>query len=278
MSDTITLSLRAGVEDLIDLEGVTPDRLAALGERDIAALPIWVGGRQAPFGDLFDIRGGRSDRVRLEGSLTHVDGIAAGMAGGEMLVDGDAGRRVGAGMTGGWVDVRGNAGDEAGLAMGGGALRITGHAGHRCGAAAAGASRGMTGGELVINGSAGDEVAARARRGLVVVGGDAGEQAARAIVAGTLVVVGRTGAHAGRGSKRGSIVAIGGIDIPATYQYACTYQPPHLRLTLTYLYRRYGLSVDDAALDGRFHRYCGDAGGIGKGEILVLERTRVKHK
>ena len=268
MSDAITLSLRAGVAEAIDLDGVTADRLAALSAAEIAALPVRAGGRPVPLGELFDVRGEQADRVRVEGSLARVDGLGAGMRGGEMLIDGDAGLRVGAGMTGGWIDVRGNAGDEAGLAMAGGALRITGNAGHRCGAAAAGASRGMSGGELVINGSAGDEAGARARRGLIVVGGDAGAQAARAMIAGTLVVIGRTGTGAGRGSKRGSIVSIGGIDIPPTYEYACTYQPPHLRLTFTYLFRRYGLSVDGAVLDGRYRRYCGDAGDIGKGEIL----------
>jgi len=270
VSGAVTLSLRAPVDEAVDLDGVTADRCATLSAVEIASLPIWVGRLQASLGDLFDVRGERSDRLRVEGSLRRVSGLAAGMAGGELLVDGDAGDRVGAAMTGGWVDVRGDVGDDAGLAMAGGALRITGSAGHRAGSAAPGASRGMTGGEIVINGSAGDEVAARARRGLVVVGGDAGPHAARAILAGTLVVVGRTGAHAGRGSKRGSVVALGGIDVPSTYQYACTYQPPHLRLTFTYLYRRYGLSVDDRVLDGRVRRYCGDAVEIGKGEILVL--------
>src|SRR5688500_1867081 len=270
MSDAVTLSLRAAVDDDVELYGVTADRMAAFSEHEIASLPARIGGRLARLGDVFDVRGERTDRVRVEGSLQRVNGLAEGMAGGEMLVDGGVGRRVAAGMSAGWVDVRGDAGDEAGLAMAGGGLRITGNAGHRASAAAPGASKGMTGGEIVINGSAGDEVAARARRGLVVVAGDAGAHAARAIIAGTLVVVGRTGVHAGRGSKRGSIVAIGGIDVPATYQYACTYQPPHLRLTFTYLYRRYGLSVADHVIDGQFRRYCGDAGEIGKGEILVL--------
>jgi formylmethanofuran dehydrogenase subunit C len=270
VSEAVTLALRAAIDDVVDVDGLTADRCAALSEREIASLPVRIAGRQARLGDLFDVRGERSDRVRVEGSLRRVNGLAEGMAGGEMLVEGDVGHRVAAGMTGGWVDVRGDAGDDAGLAMAGGALRITGDAGDRAGAAAPGASKGMSGGELVVNGSVGDEAAARARRGLVVVAGDAGEHAARAMVAGTLVVVGRTGAHAGRGSKRGSIVAIGGIDVPPTYQYACTYQPPHLRLTLTYLYRRYGLTVEDRVLDGRFRRYCGDAGDIGKGEILVL--------
>jgi formylmethanofuran dehydrogenase subunit C len=258
------------LDDVVDVEGLTADGCAALSEREIASLPIWVAGRQASLGDLFEVRGERSDRLRIEGSLRRFNGVAAGMTGGEMLVVGDVGDRVAAGMTGGWVDVRGDAGDDAGVAMGGGALRITGNAGDRAGAAAPGAAKGMTGGEIVINGSAGTEAAARARRGLVVVAGDTGDHAARAMIAGTLVVVGRSGAHPGRGSKRGSIVAIGGIDVPPTYQYACTFQPPHVRLMFTYLYRRYGLPVDDRVLDGRFQRFCGDAGGVGKGEILVL--------
>jgi formylmethanofuran dehydrogenase subunit C len=126
----------------------------------------------------------------------------------------------------------------------------------------------MAGGEIVVNGSAGREAAARARRGLVVVGGDVGADAARAIIAGTLLVIGRTGADPGRGSKRGSIVAIGGIDVPPTYEYACTYAPGFVRMLLTYVSRRYGLSAEEA-LDGLYARYCGDTAGPGKGEILA---------
>jgi formylmethanofuran dehydrogenase subunit C len=156
--------------------------------------------------------------------------------------------------------------------MRGGALRVTGDAGDRLGAAAAGSSQGMSGGELIVNGAAGADVAARVRRGLVVVGGDVGADAARAIIAGTLVVMGRTGANPGRGSKRGSIVALGEIDVPSTYEYACTYQPTYVRMLLTYLYRRYGIASPDGALDGSYARYCGDAGTVGKGEILTFER------
>ena len=147
-------------------------------------------------------------------------------------------------------------------------LRVRGQAGDRLGAAAPGASKGMTGGEIVVDGSAGAEAAARARRGLVIVVGDVGGDAARATIAGTLVVFGRTGADPGRASKRGSIIALGGVEPPATYWYACTYQPPHVRLTLTYIQRQYGIAVDARLLDGRYRRFCGDAGTPGRGEIL----------
>jgi len=249
VSDTVTLSLRGSLDGILEVEGVTGDRFAALGEREIATLPAWMGSRAAKLGDFFDVRGERSGSVRIEGDVSRMHRLAAG-------------------MTGGRVHVIGNAGDEAGLAMAGGVLLIEGNAGDRLGAASAGASKGMTGGEIIVLGSAGAEAAARTRRGLVVVAGAVGDDAARAMVAGTLVVFGRTGARPGRGSKRGSIVALGGIDVPETYWLACTYQPPYARLLLTYLRRHYGMKIDDRMLDGQYRRHCGDAGSPGRGEIL----------
>jgi formylmethanofuran dehydrogenase subunit C len=273
VSELVRLTLRGAVDQPIEVEGLTPDRTATLSARDIAALPVLAGSRRAALGDFFSVQGENSDRIQIEGDLRNVDGLGAGTASGELLVHGPVGRGVGGGMTGGWIDVRGDVGAEAGLGMQGGALRITGDAGDRLGAAAAGASKGMTGGEIVVNGTAGVDAAARIRRGLVVVGGDVGADAARAIIAGTLVVFGRTGANPGRGSKRGSIVALGDIDVPSTYEYACTYQPTYVRMLLTYLYRRYGLASPEGTLDGAYARYCGDAGAPGKGEILKFQQV-----
>jgi formylmethanofuran dehydrogenase subunit C len=268
VSVTVTLALRAPLQTAVELDGVTADRIAGLAEQEIATLPVRVGARQAELGEFFSVRGERSARVRVEGALTNVHGLGAGMAGGEMHIDGDAGRRVAARMTGGSVEVHGSVGDEAGVAMAGGTLRITGNAGDRVGAAEARASKGMTGGEIVVVGSVGSEAGARARRGLVVVAGDTGDYAARAMIAGTLVVLGRTGGEPGRASKRGSIIAVGGITVPITYWHACTFEPPHVRLTMTYLRRRYGLAIDDRVAGGRYRRHCGEAGAHGRGEIL----------
>lgn len=264
----MTLTLRAAPVEPLELVGLTADRIGGLGEREIAALPAWLGTREAKLGDFFDVRGERSDRVRVEGSLANVHGLAARMSGGELVIGGDAGRHVADGMTGGSVEVRGSVSDDAGLAMAGGVLKIFGSAGDRLGAAAPGASKGMTGGEIVVLGSVGADAAARARRGLVVIGRDVGADAARAMIAGTLVVFGRTGARPGRGSKRGTIVALGGIEVPVTYWFACTYEPPLVRLLLTYLRKRYGLTIDDRMIGGRYRRHCGDAGNPGRGEIL----------
>ena len=273
MPDGVRLSLRGPLTDLIEIDGLTPDRVAGLSTAEIAALPVMVGSRRASVGDFFTVTGERSDRVQVDGDLRNIDGLGAGTARGEMVIQGSVGRRVGAGMSAGRIDVRGDAGDDAGVGMRGGVLRVTGDAGDRLGASVPGAAKGMSGGEIIVNGSAGRDIAARLRRGLIVVGEDAGANAARAMIAGTLVVFGRTGETAGRGSKRGSIVALGGIDIPATYEYSCAYQPTYVRLLLTYLHRRYDLGVEQGALDGTYNRYCGDSAGLGRGEILELVRV-----
>jgi formylmethanofuran dehydrogenase subunit C len=88
------------------------------------------------------------------------------------------------------------------------------------------------------------------------------------MIAGTVVVFGTAGRETGLWSKRGSIVALGQITPPPTYSYACTYQPMILRLMLTRLSARYGLSVQRKHLTGFYRRYSGDMAELGKGEIL----------
>ena len=139
------------------------------------------------------------------------------------------------------VVVEGNVGDEVGLGMAGGSDRGPGRRRRRGPARAAPeARRGMTGGELVVHGSAGDE------RRRAACGAGCSPSAARA------------GHHAGRRDDRGHASSpsatwarppgsgpsadrswrSAAVTIPATYRYACTYQPIHLRLALTRLRTR----------------------------------------
>ena len=272
MSGSVTLTLRASLAAPVSMHAIQPQTLAALSEQQIAAMIVTTGRTQVALGDLFSVQGGHSSSVRIAGSTRLLEGLGAGMPDGQLTIDGDAGVDVGAAMTGGTIHVRGSVGDSAGVAMGGGVLRIDGDAGDRLGAALPGASRGMSGGDIVVSGSTGSDTGARARRGLIVVAGNAGPDAGRAMIAGSIVVLGGCGENPGRGNKRGSVVACGSISIPATYRYACTFTPPHLRLTLLYLMRRYGLDIAASALEGPYRRYCGDAGDPGKGEILQLVR------
>jgi formylmethanofuran dehydrogenase subunit C len=250
MTQGIVLTLATAPTYPLIADCIAPDRFAALGEKAIAALPVLHGGRPARLGDFFKVTGERSATVRIEGNLECVERIGCGMAGGELVIEGDVGRDLGLAMTGGRIDVRGAAGDNAG-------------------AAHPGASRGITGGEIVIRGNAGAAVGARMRRGIVVVTGNGGRGVGTGMIAGTVVVFGKAGPGAGRFLKRGSIIALGSLERPATFRYACTYRPPHVALLLRYVRSRYGLPVAQRHITGRYDRYSGDLAELGKGEILT---------
>jgi len=249
MSDAVVLSLTHPPEHALVAPAIAADRFATLGAKEIAALPVLHGGRAARLGDFWRVRGERSATLRLEGELDRVEGIATAMAGGEMVITGNAGRDLGLELGGGRIEVRGSVGDNVGGAR-------------------PGAARGMTGGEIVVRGGAGAGAGAAMRRGLVVVLGDTGPGAGRGMIAGTTLVGGRAGRGAGRFVKRGSLVLLGPAERPATFRYACTYRPPHVALLLRYLRTRYGLEIADRYVTGRYERYTGDMAELGKGEIL----------
>ncbi|PYP47720.1 MAG: formylmethanofuran dehydrogenase subunit C [Gemmatimonadetes bacterium] len=249
MSDAVTLSLAEPPTHTLIADCIAADRFGELDAKAIAHLPVVHGGRPATLGEFFKVRGGPSSVVRMEGDLARVAAIGAGMAGGELTIDGSVGRDLGLAMSGGRIDVRGHAGDNVGGAR-------------------PGAARGMTGGEIIVRGSVGDEAGARMRRGTIAVTGDGGRGTGVGMIAGTVVVFGTAGPGAGRFLKRGSIVALGPIDRPATFRYACTYRPPHVGLLLRYLRDRAGVPVADRYVAGKYERHSGDLAELGKGEIL----------
>jgi formylmethanofuran dehydrogenase subunit C len=269
MPNHVTLSFRQSDPGPVDLSGIVPDRFAELTEREIAALPVWVGRASARLGDICTVKGEKSADVRIEGELRNLDCIGAGMHGGRLTVLGDAGRDVGRGMAGGLLEVSGSVRDGCGVGMSGGSIKVAGSAGDGVGGASPGASRGMSGGEIFVAGSVGRGAGASARRGLVVVGGDAGDGTAHSMIAGTVLVFGALAGSVGRWNKRGTVVALGGASVPATYWFACSYRPVFLRVLLAYLRASHGVIVEDRFVTGRYARYCGDLSELGKGELLT---------
>lgn len=249
MSDAVVLSLTRALDHPLVADCIVPDRFAALTTKEIATLRVTHGGRTARLGDFFSVTGERSSSLRVEGALEEVEGIGAGMAGGDLVIEGSTGRDLGMAMAGGRIDVRGGAGDNVGGAR-------------------PGAAKGMTGGEIIVRGTVGDGAGARMRRGVLVVMVDGGPGTGRGMIAGTVVLFGQAGPGVGRFLKRGSIVALGRIERPATFRYACTYRPPHVALLLTYLRSRAGVPVPDRYITGRYERYSGDMAELGSGEIL----------
>ena len=81
MSDRITLTLRAPLDESIEADTIVPSLFASLGEAEIGALPIWAGRARRTAADYFDVRGGRSATVRIVGDVRRAHGIATGMSG-----------------------------------------------------------------------------------------------------------------------------------------------------------------------------------------------------
>jgi formylmethanofuran dehydrogenase subunit C len=272
VSDEIVLTLRATPNGAVDASSLAL-AWSELAAADIARLMLRVEGSGAvSLGDLFAVSGERFNRIRVVGDLCAVEGLGTGLDGGELLIDGNIGPRVGARMKRGRITVTGDAGWGAGLEMAGGTLDIGGNAGPRSGGAPLGAKRGMTGGELIVRGSAAAEAGCCMRRGLIAIVGDAGEGTGRATIAGTVVVFGAVGPNPGQWSKRGTVVALGSITPPETYRYACTYQPQYLGLLLRQLRDR-RLPVTSEHLTGSYRRYSGDLAELGAGEILAWARN-----
>jgi formylmethanofuran dehydrogenase subunit C len=260
---TLTLTLREQPDVPLDGQALKPDRLVG----DIAALPLWHGKQLTRVGEFFEVSGSGDD-VRLEGDLSRVENVGAGMTAGRLTVAGDVGTHAGAGMRGGEVHVEGDAGDWAGAGMRGGTLVVRGSAGRRLGGAHAGDRAGMRGGEIVVHGDAGEQAGAGLRRGLIAVGGRVGDGAALRMLAGTIVALGGLGARAGAGMRRGSLVTMAPVVPLSTFVFSCTYRPPFLRLYLRRL-RALGLPVSDDQIDGRYERWCGDGLELRRGEILI---------
>src|SRR5829696_3843703 len=160
---TLTLTMRQEPVVPLEAEALCPDRLADASREEIAALPVWHGNERTRVGEFFAVSGSGED-VRLEGDLSRLKLVGAGMTAGRLTVAGDVGMHVGAGMRGGELRVEGDAGDWAGAGMRGGTLVVRGTAGSRLGGVYPGEPVGMRGGEIVVHGNAGAHTGAGLRR------------------------------------------------------------------------------------------------------------------
>src|SRR3954463_8479833 len=187
---TLTLTLREQPDVPLEADVLTPDRLG--GADDVRALPLWHGNERTRVGEFFAVSGSGDD-VRVEGDLSRVQFVGAGMTAGRLTVAGDVGLHVGARMRGGELHVEGDAGDWAGAGMHGGTLVVRGSAGRRLGGAHPGERAGMRGGEVVVHGDAGAHAGAGLRRGLIAVAGRVGEAAGLRMLAGNILALCRVG-------------------------------------------------------------------------------------
>lgn len=270
---SLTLTRPSSSPVPIELEGIIPELVRGLSPPEISRLEILHGNRAIPLAEAFRVSGDPSDgRIVLAGDLAGVHRIGAAMTGGEIVVDGKAGRHVGAGMSGGSILVDGDAGDWLGAEMKGGTIRVMGAAGDRVGSAYPGGRVGMKEGVILIEGSAGDCVGASMRRGLIAIGGRCGEACGLGMIAGTILVSGECGARTGAEMRRGTLGLLGPgtPNLPPTFRRAGRFRPLFLRLYAREL-QRSRFPFDQDVLQGELTLYHGDLLALARGEIWVRE-------
>ena len=260
------LTLRQEPDQRLDLSAVTPERLRDLSRHEIAALPVGTTRVPVALGDVFAIRLGDRDRIRIVGGSRRLDRLGAALKAGEIRVEGDVGMAAGLGMSGGRIAIEGSAGSLAGALMAGGTLVVAGSVGDAAGGATPGAMAGMRGGLLAIAGGAGERLGDRMRRGIIAVFGEAGPYAGSRMLGGTLLAS-AAGPLPGYLMQRGTLILGKDAALAPSFVDSGAHDLQFLGLL-----RRW-LGAQDRRLAAlvpfRAERFQGDMATLGRGEILV---------
>jgi len=267
----LVLTLRARPEQRLDLSPLVPHQLAGKTVDEIMRLALNTTRRGICVGDVFRLRMGEANSIRIEGDGNRLDMVGHEMRDGEIVVDGDVGIQAGRLMSGGRLLISGSAGPWAASGMKGGQLQIAGSVGDRLGGPLAGEMAGMRGGVVLVNGDAGDRAGDRMRRGTIIIEGKAGAHVGSRMIAGTLVVRRAAGALPGYLMRRGTIVlGVGCTEPLPTFVDSGTHDLVAMRLMAAFV------STLSARAAGLFRaplrRFAGDMAVLGKGEILVANR------
>jgi formylmethanofuran dehydrogenase subunit C len=263
----LVFSLRAMPDQRLDMSPLVPHLLAGKTAPEIAEITLGRTRHAATVGDLFRVRMGDPQQLRIEGSCDRLDLVGHAMRDGEIVVDGDVGARAGRLMSGGRLLVDGHAGPWAASGMTGGTLEITRSAGDRLGGPLAGEMAGMRGGVVVVRGNAGERVGDRMRRGTIVVEGRSGAHAGSRMLAGTLILRRAVGVMPGYLMRRGTIVLGEGSNVLSPTFVDCGVHDLVAARLLADFVKPYSARAA-SVFRGPLRRRAGDMAVLGKGEIF----------
>ncbi|HMN38583.1 MAG TPA: formylmethanofuran dehydrogenase subunit C [Hyphomicrobium sp.] len=264
----LTLRLKAGAGERLDLTGVTPDKLAALSSSEIANLAVGSDKEQVVLGDAFDISGTPGDTLTIEGAGATLDFVGGGMTGGKLRVTGNVGDYAGRKMSGGRLEISGNAGAYLGSGMSGGIVHVAGNAGDSAGAVLPGERFGMAGGTLVVSGNIGARAGDKMRRGTIIVKGVTGAQTGTRMSGGTIWAEGGLGVDPGFMMRRGTLIAPKVERLLPTFVDCGRHDLVITRVISRHLKAELG-DLAPAALPHFVRKIGGDMSVIGRGEILM---------
>ncbi|SNR71023.1 formylmethanofuran dehydrogenase, subunit C [Methylobacillus rhizosphaerae] len=265
----LTFTLKAPLQQRVDLSALTPDNLAGKSVADIAAILLVSGREKLRVDSVFDIAGSDAADIVFNNASGKLDFIGSHMKTGKITINGGAGSYLGLQMRGGHIVLNGNADAFAASGMANGLIEIKGNVGDFLAAALPGDRKGMKGGMVLISGNVGERAGDQMRRGIILIEGNAGAYLASRMLAGTIGVLGSVGEYVGYGMRRGTLLLMQEPRLHATVQDCGTHTLPFLSL----MFKSFrDLPSKFAQINqNRVQRYAGDIANDGKGEILVFK-------
>lgn len=264
----LELTLRREPTERLDCSLLTPANLAGKSSADLARLVLGTSKAPLTLADVFSVSGSAGETLTIVGATPKMDFIAANLADGNMVVEGDVGAFAAAAMRGGRLDIKGSTGPGLASAMKAGIVHVTGSAGDFLGAVRPGAQYGMQGGTVVVDGNVGERTGDRMRRGTIIARGSFGKWAGVRMMGGTLWTLDGFGDEPGLQMRRGTLIAPRVTRLLTTFGDGGTHDLVILRIISRDLKQRLG-PLAPPALPPKVRKLSGDNAVFGKGELLL---------
>ena len=246
-------------------ECISPNIFEGKNREELEKLDLWEGNRQKTLGELFKVEEVGNEQqentiITIHGDASKIRRIGAGMTGGKIVIQGDAGMHLGEEMKDGKITVHGNVGGWAGSMMKGGTIEIHGNSSDYLGAPYRGSGQGMRGGKIIIYGNTGNEAGACMRNGLIKIYGNTGQFTGSRMHKGTIYIQKDCEGRVGACMKNGKIV-IGGFLKSVLPSFTIEDVKNKVKIE------------ENEVVKGPFYRFLGDLTEDGKGKLYVLKEN-----
>ena len=251
----------------INAECINPDVFKGKDTAEIANLTVFEGNKQRKLRDLFKIEEDNAEAtITINGDVSEVRKIGAGMKNGEIIINGNVGMHLGEKMAGGKITVNGDACQWAGASMKKGLLEIHGNAGDYLASPYRGSTEGMKGGKIVVDGDVGSDSGAYLHGGLIKIkGNNVGQFLGFHMSDGAIHVEKNATTRLGANMTGGKIIVSGAVEemLPS---FTIDGVKPKVK-------------VDDTeSAAGPFYVFLGDLAEKGTGKIFVSKANNPQMK
>jgi formylmethanofuran dehydrogenase subunit C len=242
----------------VTAECINPDVFQGKDTAEIAKLSVFEGNKQKNLCDLFKIEEDNAEAtITINGDVSEVRRIGAGMKNGEIIINGNVGMHLGEKMAGGKITVNGDACQWAGASMKKGLIEIHGNAGDYLASPYRGSTEGMKGGKIVVDGDVGADSGAYLHGGLIKIkGNNVGQFLGFHMSDGTIHVEKNATTRAGANMTGGKIIISGKVE--------------EIMPSFTVDSVKQKVKVDDTeSAAGPFYVFLGDLAEKGTGKLFV---------